>query len=358
MILFTLMVGLEASKGIRDRCPSNQLLYPCFCNSIPKMEDQENCTGIRATTYQCQSPVISCIGSGLTQIRSIFTNLTTITQNVRFRKFEWFYLVDDQINSLDNDLFAGLYFRNVYLQNCPKLLVIRANAFGESGDYVENIFINASRLSNNGKLRRATFIALSSLSNLQVLEIQQSSITAIPFKAFNRDTNVRIIRFYNPDARQKLKKIGTRAFYKANKVEEIDLKNNQIAKINRYAFQFNQPAIDQELRVFLSGNRLHSDSFDRLAFNGGNGRNVVLYLGDYDNCNSELTTLSQQVFEPFLLENRANIIDMYGCPLICDHKMEWLTNNIEQYRIQIRNLICFNQTSFENSAKYSYYNLV
>lgn len=361
LLIVLLVVGIAGltlgSKGTRSRCPPDQLLSPCFCNSIPKFDERLNCNGTDIVSYQCQIPVITCIGSGLNQIGQIFANVSYNTQNVKFQKFEWFYLVDYQLRSLENEVFGHLFFRNIYIQNCPNLLVIKPNAFGKSGSFVKNIFINATKLSNNAKLRRSTFVALSSLTNLEVLEIQTSSFTAIPYKAFNRHNNIQIIRFYNPDARQKLRKISSKAFYKANKLEEIDLKNNEISKISSFAFEFFQEAKGQELRIFLSGNYLHSESFDKNALSGGNGRKVILYLGDYDNCNTALTTLRQDVFELFLLENQGNVIDMYGCPLVCDKQLEWLTLRMERFRYQVRNLICYNQTSLLNSDSYAIYNV-
>ena len=123
-------------------------------------------------------------------------------------------------------------------------------------------------------------------------------------------------------------------------------KNNRIEVIKPWAFAFQKPATanrtQSQLAIYLSGNRLHSDSFAVNALLGGNGRAVTLYLGGYDGgCNRRLATLRREVFEPFLQENPANVVDMYGCPLLCDHRMEWLTLRLERYRRQVRNLECY-----------------
>ena len=346
---------------IIDRCPSYELLYPCYCNSIPSdNKDTDNTchadTGI--LTYNCQIPVITCIGHKLDTLNEIFDKVSKNIFNIRYRKFQWFYLIDNGLTVLRHGVFEKLHFRNIYIKSCPNLRFINETAFGSgNGYYTRNVFINATSLSDEPLLRRATFKALSKLRNLDVLEIQTSNFTLIPFKAFNRNTNMRIIRFHNPDTKQKLQTIGSRAFYKANRLTEIDLKNNHISLVKPFAFQFQQEST-HEVKVFLSANSLHSNSFAVNSLLGGNGRNITLYLGDYNNCNSQLTTLPQKVFEPFLLENVGNVIDMYGCPLLCDQRIEWLTFHLDRYQKQVRNLVCLTHDQDRFLSKDNYYHVL
>src|SRR5699024_8566850 len=102
---------------------------------------------------------------------------------------------------------------------------------------------------------------------------------------------------------------------------------------------------------------LHSDSFDTNSLLGANGRNMTLYLGDYDNCNSKLTILRQDVFEPFFEDNPGNVVDMYGCPLLCDHRMEWLTFRLDRFRHQVRNLECYTPSRYVSKDSYNYYHI-
>lgn len=353
----TVLCFVCASKGIVERCPAYELLYPCYCNTIPRQDDRLNCTGSDIVTYRCQEPVITCIGDKLDNLHEIFFRLSEHTENVNFRKFEWLYLIDHGLTVLGKNIFEKILFRNIYIKSCPNLRLINESAFGlANGHYTRNVFINATSLSDEPALRRSTFKALSALKNLDVLEVQMSNFTVIPYKAFNRNSNVRIIRFYNPDMQQNLHTIGSKAFFKANRLEEIDLKNNRISLVKSYAFQFQRPA-KHELKVFLSANSLHANSFEVNSLLGSNGRNVTLYLGDYDHCNSQLTTLKQEVFEPFLLEKAGNIVDLYGCALLCDHRMEWLTFHLDRYRAQVRNLQCFTESRLLNRDNYNYYHV-
>ncbi|OTF78029.1 hypothetical protein BLA29_005528 [Euroglyphus maynei] len=327
---------------------------------MPKYDRRNvECNDPNLITNECHSSVITCIGNRMTQLRQIFQQIPPKNgENVR--TIEWFYMIDTGLESLENNLFENIHFENVYLQNCPKLLFLNEYTFGnESRLFVRNIYLNTTNLSDHSRLKRKTFKALSSLRNLNVLEFQSHSIRTLPYKAFNKFTNVKIIRFYNPEQRGHLIRIESKAFYRATFVEEIDLKNNQIKQIGSYAFQF-QRYSPHELRIYLSGNDLHTDSFELNAFNGCNGRNVILYLGDYGHCNLMLKTLKQNIFESFLWENDKNIIDMYGCPLICDEQMDWIlidSNNRNNYRYQIRNLICYNKTKLIDTDRYNYYNV-
>lgn len=356
LLLLTFLVA-SASKGHLERCPPYELLYPCYCNSMPKYDERINCTRMDTFAYHCQAPVITCIGHGLDNLPKLFAKVSEHIGNAHYRKFEWLFLIDHGISSLPSGLFSKLYFRNIYIKSCPNLKVINETAFGLSnGHYTENVFINASHLSDEPHLRRATFKALSSLRNLDVLEFQSSNFSTVPYKAFNRQSKLRIIRFYNPDQKQQLQTIGSRAFFKANKLEEIDLKGNRIFQIKPFAFQFQHRA-EHEVKIFLSGNMLNSESFEVNSLLGANGRNVTLYLGDYDNCNLQLSTLKKEVFEPFLEENQGNVVDMYGCPLFCDYQMEWLTFRLERYRQQVRNLECVVQSRFASKDSYNYYHV-
>lgn len=363
LTILLLPQSIIGSKGIRNRCPPYELLYPCYCNSIPKYDQLSQCSfgNIEITSTRCQTPVITCIGHHLGEkLRTIFGNISEHITNGNYRKFEWFYLIDHGLTELGPSLFEHVYFRNIYLKSCPQLQWLNVTTFGRSNShYTRNIFINASSLSNEPKLRRSTFKALSTLINLEVLEIQSSNISLIPYKAFNRNTNVRIIRFHNTEpssSNHRLEAIGTKAFYKANRLEEINLANNHIRRIRPYAFEFNQKSL-HELKIFLSGNQLHSDSFEMNALLGSNGRNITLYLGDYGNCNPHLITLKREIFEPFFEENPGNVVDMYGCPLVCDHRMEWLTYNLQRYRSHIRNLECLTSTQFMTRDNYHYYHV-
>lgn len=321
------------------------------------------CNDPNLITSECHSSVITCIGNRMTQLRQIFQQIHPNNNHNNngngngnyFQKFKWFYMIDMELESLENNLFANIYFENIYLQNCPKLLYINEYAFGnQSRLFVRNIYLNTTSLSDNTHWKRKTFKALSLLKNLHVLEFQSHSMQTLPYKAFSKFTDVKIIRFYNPEQRGQLIRINSKAFYRATKLEEIDLKNNRITHISSYAFHFQRPS-RHELRIYLSGNDLHTDSFEPNAFDGGNRRRVILYLGDYGHCNLMLKTLKQNVFETFLLENRQNIIDMYGCPLICDQQMDWLLS--DDYRNQIRNLLCYNKTKLIDTDRYEYYHV-
>ncbi|XP_027194272.2 uncharacterized protein LOC113788993 [Dermatophagoides pteronyssinus] len=361
ILLLANIIGIIFGN-LDEICPSYEILYPCFCNFMPKYNDGSvkniECNDPNLITRKCHSTVITCIGNRMTQLRQIFQQIYPKNNN---RKFEWFYMIDQELESLENYLFANIYFENIYLQNCPKLLYLDEYTFGNQSEQlysVQNIYLNTTNLSDQIRLKRKTFKALSLLKNLNVLEFQSHSIRTLPFKAFNKFTNVRIIRFYNPEKRGQLRRINSKVFYRATNLQEIDLKNNQINHISSYAFQFQRQS-RHELRIYLSGNELHSNSFEPNAFDGGNGRKIILYLGDYGYCNLMLQTLKQNVFETFLQENNENIIDMYGCPLICDQQMNWFLtgNGLIRYRNQIRNFICYNKTDLIDTDRYEYYHV-
>ncbi|UXI17266.1 ectonucleoside triphosphate diphosphohydrolase 5 [Sarcoptes scabiei] len=345
-------------QSIDDICPSYDILYPCFCSFMPSSYPN----GSQCIEDDCLLTVVTCFGKKIENLKSILDRIgdyRTERSTNGMKKFEWFYLIDSETKFLESNLFEKITFKNIYLQNCPKLLFLHEHTFGENGRlWIRNIYINATSLSDVKNFRRKTFKALASLRNIELLEIQSSNLHRIPLRAFNRFTRMKIFRFYSPEIRQNLKQINTRAFFRATELEEIDLKNNQIEKISSFAFQF-QNHSKHRLKIFLSGNRLRSDSFQSNAFLGGNGRSITLFLGDYDNCNIHLKTLRREIFEPFLMENTGNIIDMYGCPLICDDQMEWLTNDFDsnRFRYQLRNLVCYNQTNWIHTDRNDYFHI-
>lgn len=358
-LVIVVMIAGASGHNEDVSCPPNELLAPCYCNSVTNYPPY--CNDPKST--ECQTSIITCYNANdnndnnnndddESSLKVVFDQVSKNNRKRSYLTYDWFYLIDTQLTELEGSLFENIHFANIYLKECPSLLFINESAFGRRSDsFVRNMYINASQLSDETRLKRSTFKALSSLEHLDLLEIQASDFRSIPVKAFNRENNIRIIRFYNPDQRQKLETIHSRAFYKANKVTEIDLKYNRLRYIHSHAFQF-QKRSDHEVKIFLSGNELHADSFGPAAFNGGRGRKVTIYLGDYNNCNQGLTVLKQEVFESFLAENDQNVIDLYGCPIVCDHRMDWMFDNFAKYKKQVRNVVCLSMGSPNDNVQY------
>ena len=316
-------------------CPPYEVLYPCYCHS--RAQNLEKCSNRSEDSYECQIPVITCAGDQPINLSQVFSLIDETIEEEKDRYFEWFYLSNTAITSLDENVFHGLQFRNVYIRQCLNLKTINPLAFNNSQS-VKHIWINATKLSDKVNHKRDVFKALNSLSQLKTLEVMGSRFTSIPSLAFNQYSSLKSLSFHNYNERQYLKKINSKAFYKLSHLKRIDLRNNRISKINSFAFGFDSQS-NHSLRIHLENNELNSNSFSLNAFNGGNGRRIILYLGAYNQCQSELKHLDKNIFEPFLMENKRNVIEMYGCPIECHSRSLWMDRK-RLLNKRIRHLKC------------------
>lgn len=341
------------------------MLNPCYCHSRP--ENSGFCANNRSEdSFVCQVPVITCAGDQSFNLSQVFFKVNKSISEDNRKYFEWFYLSNTGITSLEANTLWGIHFKNVYIRQCDELKTIDPMAFTHSSQFVKHIWINATKLSDKIEDKRNTFRALNSLTNLKTMEVIGSRFTSIPSIAFNEYSSVKSISFHNQKERQYLKKINTKAFHRLTHLKRIDLRHNRISKINSFAFSFETHS-NQTLRIHLEDNHLNGDSFSPNALIGGNGRRVILYLGGYDQCNEGLKRLDREVFEPFLLENKKNVIEMYGCPIECDENAVWmdtrkniLTKRIKHLKcipnmvltkVKSNHIIISNQTSIEPKIK-------
>jgi hypothetical protein len=340
IVVYHLVLSLNL-KQISSDCPPYDLLNPCYCHwKVSQTYKLQYCGQNRSeSSHECQVPVITCTGNQSMNLSKIFSKVSHYLRDEKRKPFEWLYLANTAISQLDANLLSGLQFKNIYIRQCVNLTTINMFAFNNSAQFVKHIWINATKLSDRISHKKSFFKAINSLNNLRTFEIIGSRFTSIPSKAFNRNSSVRSISFHNYNERQFLKKINTKAFYKLSNLRQIDLRNNRISKINSYAFQFDTYS-NHTLRIHLENNYLKSDSFSANAFLGGKGRRIVLYLGGYRECNENLKSLDKAIFEPFLLENRKNIIELYGCPIECDQNVLWLNKHKNLLVKRVKNLVC------------------
>ena len=131
-----------------------------------------------------------------------------------------------------------------------------------------------------------------------------------------------------------IQSIDSLAFYDLPALNYIGLKNHRIDRIPKYTFAFKE-ASNQMLTIDLRGNDLTAQSFEFGSF-GHIRRPTVLKL----NHNRGLKYLEETIFSSFLDSNPKNVIDVSGCPIVCDCTALWLHLDRTSFRDRIKNIRC------------------
>jgi hypothetical protein len=254
------------------------------------------------------------------------------------KHFEIFWLKNHGITELEDNVFNGIRFNNIKIDEAMNLTKISANAFnGTADDIVEFDLNGKNQLGKDGKVKEL-FDVLSSLPNLRKLQLSIETINKIPENAFkNKQINLTYIYFdYSKDEKShgSIKTIGNNAFFNLNNLQFLSFGYQSIDFLPKNAFDF-KLASNEKLTIYLHENNLNDTSFESGIF-ANSKRPLYILLK-----NNKLTYLDEKIFGP-CLKNKNNTIDCDIKEMVCDCRMLWLIKNKAEFSKRVWNVKCKN----------------
>jgi hypothetical protein len=255
----------------------SRLLYGFFAFTIINKVLSETTTQIPegvcpsndVSSYcECGNNEIKCSGFKAFNLSTIFSSMSKSLQPEQ-KHFEIFWLKNHGITELEDNVFNGIRFNNIKIDEAMNLTKISANAFnGTADDIVEFDLNGKNQLGKDGKVKEL-FDVLSSLPNLRKLQLSIETINKIPENAFkNKQINLTYIYFdYSKDEKShgSIKTIGNNAFFNLNNLQRLDFGYQSIDFIPKNAFDF-ELASNKTLSIELHDNNLNDTSFESGVF--------------------------------------------------------------------------------------------
>jgi hypothetical protein len=276
-----------ASIGfISGKCPDPEILNPCKCDKYG----------------------ISCGGNDVLNLKQIFKAIDE-KLNANEKHFEKFILNNEAITELEENTFYGITFDKIEISNATKLKLINSKAFTATNSVTKAFSVNIDSLTTyystpltNSPPTHDIFLMLSSIINLETVNLLSTNITKIPSNAFQSINgslnNLKTIDF----SHSPILEIGDNPFSTLKNLKVLTFYFTNISSIPKTAFHFENDS-NESFYLDLRQNNLNGTSFavgslDHLK------RPTDIYLG----YNQNLTFLDQHIFQPFLESNDKNKI--------------------------------------------------
>ncbi len=319
---------------IKGNCPKPEVLYPCKC-----INKQIDCTALDVGSYD---------------IKFIFQALSNNVKTESDRHFDSFTLSNKLIEEFEDNVFGNITFDNIIIVNSDNFKRISAHAFKSSVDTLESFTeVAISKIGENSN-GYEFFKVMSSLNNLNKIQLQLHKIPAIPPNAFNnpKQTKLEAIDF-NSHTRLigAIKSIGNNAFSALTNLKFLNLYGLEIDHIPKHAFDFNVPS-NQSLHINLGDNPLNGSSFEMGAFLNAKR---PLNLNFFSRGAIKMDYLDGNIFLPFLKSDKRNILSFTrepsGFQFACDCLSHWLVKEKALIKDQVNlNIRCPRNNDFEGKT--------
>ncbi len=302
---------------------------------IPKVV----CSLNEVSSYcECDNNVFKCSGIKPFNLSTVFSSMSKNLKPEQ-KHFEEFWLTNHGITELEDNVFNGIRFNIIKIDEAMNFSKISTNAFnGTANDIVELDFYGKNQLGKDGKIEEL-FDVLSSLPNLRMLNLNTEKIDKIPENAFKNKqinlTNIEFDYFRNDRSHGSIKTIGNNAFFHLNNLQYIGFGSQSIDFIPKNAFDF-ELASDKKLLIYLHENNLNDTSFESGVF-ANSKRPLYIYLR-----NNKLTYLDEKIFGLYLKNDKNNEINCELKEIVCDCRMLWLIKNKAEFSKRVMNIKCKN----------------
>ena len=266
------------------------------------------------------------------------------------KHFKKFNLNNTFNTELKENTFSDITFDEIYINSCSKLKTIHRNAFNTT-DSVTKRFVMTFNPALSSPYN-SIFETVSKFTLLEFIYISGNNITEIPSNAFQNivgeQDQLKEIRL----AGESFRELGNNTFSKLKNLKNLKIIGTSIEFIPENAFEFNEDS-EQQLRIYLLGNKyLNSSGFSEKSLTKFK-RPTTLTLTYFYVCESTyFKYLDQKIFEPFLLSNPKNTIDLNYGSLDCSNcKNKWL-QKAGTLLNQIKGLKCFNDKPLNDTVNF------
>jgi hypothetical protein len=196
------------------------------------------------------------------------------------------------------------------------------------------------------------FHMLSSMINLESVELDYTSITAIPSHAFQPVNGIQNNLTYVDFLFSLIEEIGNNSFYHLNNLKYLSFYWNNLRSISKTAFNFKSNS-NEKMELNLKYNNLNSTSFEI-------GSLIYLKRPTEINLaqNPSLTYFEQDIFQHFLDSNIENKLLIQDSHIIssyfnCDDcRSYWLRNNYK-YSNRTDLTLCSNRKNYTDNSNFA-----
>ncbi|CAG2116900.1 unnamed protein product, partial [Medioppia subpectinata] len=216
------------------------------------------------------------------------------------------------IDELPANAFAGLQFKSIQIHLATALHNIHRHAFNGTDNYTTHLYIIGAPVSERVDREWDLFGAIHSLHGLQVLQLDNTSVRAVPTHAISGHHQLQWIHIY----RSPIITIATQAFNDLPNLVSLDIRYTMIDSVAERAFTVGTVAnYINKLDLNLIGVSLTAESFADRAFDGMN-RSAYLSLSD-----NSVRYLKRESFEAFLSNNSYIVDSTVDCN---DSRNHWI----------------------------------
>lgn len=292
------------SKG---ECPDPLIVKPCTCDE--------------------PSSSISCNPSSIDDYKAFFEKISDSIQNKKFKKF---FLTHGNFQQFPSNMFAEVKFEEVefWLSDMSNIR-IDSNAFKSLDGTLKHLYLEECKLSQNGGLE--VIKEIKHLPHLQTIWLPYNHMTTLPSNLFEdiecKQMQLKWLIFQQ----NQITKVETRAVFGLNNLQILNLEDNPIQKIEKFAFATEES--NHDLLIYFFGNLgAHSSAFGPLSL-AGIRRPAYLLMGS-----PNFKTLNEASFTLYFEQHSQHYIyweNVYG-NLTCNCEALWLWDKKEQYRSRFK----------------------
>ena len=267
----------------------------------------------------CNDVEIRCGGNENIDLSNIFGKLSKLSAKSG-KHFKFFYLNNTFITELKENTFSDITFGEITINDCSSLRSIHKNAFNTTDQVTTEI-----RIESNPKLSspdNSIFDALSRFVHAHFVLLADNNVSEIPSNAFhNEQDQLKVLLLIG----KSIKKLGNNAFSLLKGLTSLTLESTSIDFIPENAFEFNEVSNES-----LTIERTHNKHLNITGFSMHSLTKLKrpTYISiDIPN-NSSFQYLDQKIFEPFLLSNDNNAIQIWTGSIDCnDCRNYWMKKN-------------------------------
>ena len=235
-------------------------------------------------------------------------NFKLLFQNANFKHkllhkhFKRLKLENEHIESIEENDFHDACVYEIKIQNCQNLKRIHYKAFGEHSDEIQifHAFEDLPDLISKPETDYDLYKLINSFVCCEEIIIKSFDVQLQQIKL----NSLKKLGLNGEHSSIQIKSIKDNAFLECDQIEEIDLRGNNLNKINENTFNFRSDSEEQLVIHLINNNRLNEFSFAIKSLVNFKRPVKLNLLGN------AIKYLDEKVFKPFLDDNEKNEIQI------------------------------------------------